>query len=220
MEFSMKTSVPVERELFGEVIRQNSKDKFFSATDLIDAGNKWRVNNGKKSIDLYTYFKQKSSKEFIKSLEGEFGVVKRATKGRGASTWVHPFLFIDIALYISPELKIEAYKWLYDNLIEYRNYSGDNYIKFTGTIFDKVIDKDKAKKEVVRLGYKLKKLCKVDNWSNLSAGEDKLKFRKMFHDSFYILGSVMTDIDRIFDAALKQATIMFNDEKKSQKLLK
>lgn len=72
--------------------------------------------------------KNKSTIEFIETLEKEIGT-KAIIVGRGskAENWVHPFIFIDLALAISPVLKVKVYRWVYDNLIKYRNDSGDSY---------------------------------------------------------------------------------------------
>jgi hypothetical protein len=40
---------------------------------------------------------------------------------------MHPFLFIDFAMWINPEFKYEVIKFVYDELIKYRNDAGDAY---------------------------------------------------------------------------------------------
>ena len=42
----MKTAVIMQRELFGMPVSQHSKTEYFSATDLVKAGNKYRAING------------------------------------------------------------------------------------------------------------------------------------------------------------------------------
>ena len=42
----MKTEVEMKRILFGHEISQKSKSELLSATDLVKAGNAWRVSNG------------------------------------------------------------------------------------------------------------------------------------------------------------------------------
>ena len=48
----MKTQVLMKRELFGCEITQQSKTEFFSATELVSAGNKWRASNGLINFNL------------------------------------------------------------------------------------------------------------------------------------------------------------------------
>ena len=51
----MKTEVILKRELLGGEISQKSKSEYFSATDLIRVGNKWRSLNGLKNKTLDEY---------------------------------------------------------------------------------------------------------------------------------------------------------------------
>ena len=48
----MKTEVIMQRELFGHTIQQKSKSEFFSVTDLVKAGNKWRMANNIKPFNF------------------------------------------------------------------------------------------------------------------------------------------------------------------------
>jgi hypothetical protein len=43
-----------------------------------------------------------------------------------SSTWMHPLLFIDFAMYINPEFKYQVLKFVCDDMIKYRNEAGDN----------------------------------------------------------------------------------------------
>ena len=52
--------------------------------------------------------------------------------GRGQHLWVHPLLFIDMALWLNPKLKLEVYEWLFDKLLMYRNDSGDSFKRMCG----------------------------------------------------------------------------------------
>jgi hypothetical protein len=131
----MKTQVVMKRELFGCEISQQSKTEFFSATELVNAGNKWRLANGHKVFNLSQYMVSKSFLEFKEELEKKYGNTVSSSRGRSSNTWVHPLLFIDIALAINPKLKIEVYEWLFDNLIKYRNNSGDSYKAMSAAIY-------------------------------------------------------------------------------------
>ena len=119
----MKTEVIIKREIFGKEISQKSKSEMFSATDLVRAGNQWRLLKGLEPFHMSEFLRRKTTVEFISSIEKKHGKAIISGKGRGSHTWVHPYLFIDIALAISPDLKIEVYEWIYDSLIKYRNIS-------------------------------------------------------------------------------------------------
>ena len=123
----MKTQVLVKRELFGNEIQQQSKTGFFSATDLVKVGNKWRLSRDLPVFNFSAFLNNTKTKEFIDELNNKYDIVLSKGKSKKSTTWVHPLLFIDIALAINPKLKVEVYEWLFDNLIKFRNDSGDSY---------------------------------------------------------------------------------------------
>ena len=131
----MVTEVVLKRELLGDFVSQKSKSGFFSATDLFKIGNNWRVANGLKSKNLDEYNHLTSTKEFEKSLQDKHGKTRIFQRGRGQHLWVHPLLFIDMALWLNPKLKLEVYEWLFDNLLMYRNDSGDSFKRMCGALF-------------------------------------------------------------------------------------
>lgn len=196
----MKTEVIMKRELFGEEISQKSKSEFFSATDLVRAGNKWRILNGIQPFNMIEWLRQKSTKEFISELESKYGKVKISAKGRGSHTWVHPFLFIDMALAINPKLKIEVYGWLYDQLLKYRNDSGDSYKKMTGALFLNHSNKSTFTKYIKEVAEKIRKSCNVEDWQ--SASEIQLELRDKIHENIALLCDVLKDNDQAVKIAI------------------
>ncbi|MCK9577361.1 MAG: KilA-N domain-containing protein [Clostridia bacterium] len=199
----MITEVVMERELFGGVIRQKSKSEMFSATDLVLAGNKWRVSKGLPFFNLAAYFQNKGTKEFMKELENEYGVVKINSRGKGGNTWVHPFLFIDIALAISPELKIKAYQWLYDCLLKYRNDSGDSYKKMCGSLYITETNKSLYTQNICKVANRIKLECGVQDWQ--SATEEQLKLRDKIQDNISLLSDIIKDRENLIDISVKKA---------------
>lgn len=92
--------------------------EMFSATDLVKAGRMECFSSIGRLFSLSAWLNTESTQEFIAELEKEFG--KTVVKSQnGSHTWVHPLLFIDLALAlsaaISPKLKIEVYEWLLDH---------------------------------------------------------------------------------------------------------
>ena len=190
----MKTEVVMKRKLFGQEISQKSKSEFFSATDLVRAGNKWRINNDYPLFNLNEWLRTKQVKEFIKSLETKYGKVKISAKSKNSHTWVHPYLFIDLALALNPNLKIEVYSWLFDHLIQYRNDSGDSYKKMCGALFINHTNKSTFVKYISDTANKIKKYCKVDDWQK--ATEIQLKLRDKIHENIALLCDVLRNNDQ------------------------
>jgi len=188
-EAKMKTEVIMKRSLFGVEISQKSQSEMFSATDLVKAGNKWRVINGMQPFDMSIWFLSKSTKEFMCELESKYGKVKIAGRGRGNHTWVHPLLFIDIALAINPKLKVEVYEWLFDNLIKYRNESGDSYKKMCGNLYVHHENKRNFPAFVSSVADKVKLACCVKDWNE--ATEAQLGKRDRIHNNIALLSDVL-----------------------------
>lgn len=189
----MKTEVEMRRELFGFDIAQKSKSEFFSATDLVKAGNIWRGLNGMNPFNITAWFKTKSTKEFIEELEKKYGKALIKRRGRGTHTWVHPLLFIDLALSISPKLKIEVYEWLFDHLIKERNNSGDSYKLMCGNLYARHGHKKTFPNYISDLAIKIKHRCGVVDWQ--SATEEQLKLRDKLHENIALLSDVLNNND-------------------------
>ena len=186
----MKTEVIMKRELLGMEISQKSKSEYFSLTDLVKAGNYWRSSNKISRFDEKAYFRNKSTKEFVQELEKKYGKVKISARGRGHHTWVHPFLFIDVALAISPKLKIETYEWLFDMLIKYRNNSGDSYKKMCGVLWVRTKNKSTFHKKISDLCKLIKIECGVFDWNK--ATEPQLKKRDRIQENIALLADVLS----------------------------
>jgi hypothetical protein len=199
----MKTEVIMKRELFGNEISQSSKTEFFSATDLVRAGNEWRALNKIQPFKMSDWLQTKQVKEFIAELEKEYGKIIISGKGRGHNTWVHPFLFIDMALAISPKLKLETYKWIYDNLIKYRNNSGDSYKKMAGALYLSISNKSEFKETLIDYAKKIKEACGVEEWQ--TASEKQLKLRDKIHEYVSVFSDIIREKNNLINVAIKKA---------------
>ena len=200
----MKTEVVMRRELFGMEISQKSKSEFFSATDLVRAGNKWRASNGLNIFNLSQFMNSSQTKDFLAELEATEGEKCYISgRGRNGGTWVHPLLFIDIALAISPKLKIEVYKWMFDHLIKNRNNSGDSYKKMSGRLYARTNNKRDFSNYISRVAKSIKLKCKVDNWED--ANEEQLKKRDLIHYDIALLSDALSNNDEAVRIALTRS---------------
>lgn len=176
----MNTEVIMIRKLFGCEIKQKSKSEFFSSTDLVKAGNRWRAANGMPTFNFHQWRNGNQTKEFIKEIEDKFGTAIISGRGRGVNTWVHPYLFLDIALAIDPKLKIEVYEWIFDSLLKYRNESGDSYKKMCGALYNNTTAKSSFSKDISKIADLIRVECGVKDWQ--TASEEQLKLRDKMHE--------------------------------------
>jgi hypothetical protein len=132
----MKTNQIMIRE---EGFIQRTKDGYFNATKLIDL---WNESRKQKKI-LGNFVKTESTKDFIEQLKKE-GIETPLIAGRGtgekAGTWMHPKLFIDLAMWISVEFKSKVIDMVLDGLIRSRNEAGDYYNEMTSIILSTYIE--------------------------------------------------------------------------------
>jgi len=133
----MKTNVVMVRKMGIFDVNQRTKDGMFNANSLL---KQWNIANESKK-EIKDYFDNKSTQEFIEVLKNDQSTIggivpmikSRASKGDNAGTWMHPYLFIDFAMWINPKFKFEVIKFVYDELIKYRNDAGDNYISLSAS---------------------------------------------------------------------------------------
>ena len=181
----------MKRALFGNEISQNSKTEFFSANDLLKAGNKWRIENDLSPLNLQEMLRNESFLEFKKVLEEKHGTCINATKGRKGETWIHPLLFIELALRISPKLKVEVYEWLFDHLIKNRNFSGDSYKEMAAALYVNYGNKSDFPRFISKVADFIRESVGVTHWE--TATQEQLKQRDDMHKAVKTLTLVLTD---------------------------
>lgn len=125
-----KTNLILTRKMGDFNVNQRTSDGMFNATELL---KQWNVSNNSKK-ELKHYLENKSTKEFIETMINDETIIggippmmkSRANKGVNAGTWMHPYLFIDYAMWINPKFKVKVLKFVYDELIKYRHEARDN----------------------------------------------------------------------------------------------
>ena len=119
-------------------VAQRTKDGFFNATELL---KQWNLAACSQK-EIKRYFENKGTEEFIQALINEENldgrnsayVKSKASRGDGAGTWMHPLLFLDFAMWLNPSFKVKVLKFVYDQMIKYRNDAGDAYRKLGNSI--------------------------------------------------------------------------------------
>lgn len=134
----MKTNVNIIRKLNEFEVIQRTKDGMFNATELL---KQWNKTSGQKK-DVSHYFSNDATKQLIDEMKADHGITGTTdnelfTKVRGGQaqgTWMHPYLFIDFAMWLNPKFKLQVIKFVYDELIKHRNLSGEYYNKLCSAI--------------------------------------------------------------------------------------
>jgi len=131
----MKTNMNMVRRMGEFSVTQRTKDGLFNATMLLKQWNK--ITGMKKEVK--DFMQNESTKEFIQVIENEpvpngANCPYLATRGKQGGTWMHPYLFIDFAMWINPKFKYDVIKFVHDQLIEFRHNAGDNYKGLTSAV--------------------------------------------------------------------------------------
>lgn len=166
----MKTNQIMIRPMGEFTVSQRTKDSCFDGGDLLRQWDSVK-GNGQRKMDEFLLAKRTG--DFIEALiaeERENGlgenspkidnqVVKKSKvkeKGKAGrpkeEVWMHPFLFTEFAMWINPRFEVKVIRFVYDEMIQYRNLAGDAYPAMChavcsilpGDIFQKKI-KDLAK---------------------------------------------------------------------------
>lgn len=128
----MKTNVIMIRHMGGIEVSQRTKDSMFNATLFLKHFN--RTSAIQK--ELKEYLDNKATKLFIESMSDDDDFIiggippiikSKANKGENAGTWMHPYLFIDFAMWLNPKFKLSVLRFVYDELIKNRHEAGDMY---------------------------------------------------------------------------------------------
>lgn len=139
----MRTSVNMIRPMGEFKVTQRTKDSMFNATEL---SKQWNMNTNQRK-DTSDFLRLNSTKEFILALESDnTGIpVVLKSSGKNGGTWMHPYLFIDFAMWLNPKFKVKVIKFVYDLLIQYRINTGDMYVglskslsKMSGVDYSKI----------------------------------------------------------------------------------
>lgn len=142
----MKTLQIVKREFNGTFMEQRNTDGYFNATLLLDLANA----NSEKKRRFADFWENDGTQSFMKELADSLNVEKKARfvttlptdlyetkRGRGGCTWMHPYLFVKFAMWLSPKFEVQVIKWVYDNLIDFRNQAGDYYKELCASIMNR-----------------------------------------------------------------------------------
>lgn len=136
------------RELYGVVIRQETKNSFLSLTDLQEAYTHARVLNNWKDKDIsnilnrsenveriyyllseqnlisgkttISWFYENVKEKGLTKLLKEIGVYKTTGRGENKQTLCNPYIWVLVAMELNPQLYAKVVMWLTDKLITNR----------------------------------------------------------------------------------------------------
>ena len=136
----MKTNQIMIRPMGQFHVEQRTKDAMFNATGLLKQWNLNTQNSGDlKKKDMDDFFSNKNVKEFINALVDDEKLNREnppylSSRGKNGGTWMHPILFIKFAMWLNPSFEVKVIKFVYDQMIQYRNEAGDAYRELSSSV--------------------------------------------------------------------------------------
>lgn len=151
----MKTNQVLTRKMGDFEVQQRTSDGYFDGNALLAQWNNTKGNSQRKMTE---FSERSNTNEFIDELKNElisigeispmaeFQAIKKV-KGRMTKkgktkdqVWMHPYLFIKFSMWINPRFEVKVIKFVYDQLIEYRNEAGNAYKEMSSSVA-KLVDK-------------------------------------------------------------------------------
>jgi len=205
----MKTAVIMERDLLGGAVRQNHKTGMLNANDLHKIGNKLRKQYELSDKQMGAYFNLDATTELINEvcLVENVGIdeVKKSTKGKFGGTWVDPIVFVDMAMWYSPQLKVRILQWVIDGLLDARDESGNSYKAMNGALM-KQFPNEYTQLKAAEVAKTIAAECKVgngkDKWQK--ATEDQLKKRAKIQDAVIMIADLCPNIGTAVNKAISK----------------
>jgi len=207
----MKTSVVMHRELLGMTVRQDSKTEMFNANDMHKIGNEHRKTNGMTEKQLASYFDLDSTTELLNAICLEDNLklddVKHSKRGKNGGTWVHPVLFVDMAMWYSPKLKAKIIKWVIDGLLSARNESGESFKEMNKHLTKNFPKEFENPMSYMQAANQVANACKVgtgkDKWQK--ANEKQLKLRDKIQENVCLLADVTPNAGTCINKSISKA---------------
>lgn len=173
----MVTNVVIERPMGDLTVLQRTKDGMFNATALINAWNnahpqqKRLLDNFWKSTNLNEFMSELAKNELdfntVEFTELKKALTQTSTGKYNGGTWMHPILFIKFATYLSPSFEYHVYKFVYDQMIQYRKDAGDAYKRLSSAV-SLIVSSDMMRPS-------MKKVAEAINWIVFGKHETEIR---------------------------------------------
>ena len=130
-------------------------DKFLETENTKEFISEIAKNNNSQSTDNQLWSKNTDAdNQIVIKKKGRMTINGRTTD----KVWMHPFLFIDFAMWINPTFKYDVIKFVYDELIKQRNDAGDAYKELASAIV-KITPKKEIPTAMTKIAQALNFVC-------------------------------------------------------------
>lgn len=163
----MKTNQVMKRPMGVFQVEQRTRDYMFNATALLKQWNEnlpcfnAEHNSTYRKKTLSDFFASQNTKDFLEALREEENVNMGfypylKSRGKNGGTWMSPVLFIKFAMWINPRFEVQVIRFVYDQMIRFRNEAGDAYREIGSAVQKIVSRKD--------MSFAMKNIAKAMNF--------------------------------------------------------
>ncbi len=177
----MKTNQDMIRYIDTFSVVQRTSDGYFDGGELL---RQWNNIEGNPRRRMSEFIDSPKVKEFLKALaedeshsrksdvgENQLLIKVKGRSGKNGKTpdkvWMHPLLFIDFAMWINASFKVKVLRFVYDEMIRYRNDAGDAYRELSSAV-QKIVPKGFMPIAMSKIGEAL-------NWVVFNSHEKMLR---------------------------------------------
>ena len=193
LKINMITNNILTRKMGEFDVHQRTMDGFFDAGSLLQQWNSFLPKDSRIKY-VSEFLKMKKTEEFIEEIvrreekspsrKDGVGDYKAVVISKGKNTksgrtpdrvWMHPYLFIDFAMWLNPAFKYEVIKFVHDNLVNFRNRAGDAYRELSAAVYN-IIPKNIFRDKIQALAQSLNIIVygKHETMARNLHGEEKL----------------------------------------------
>ena len=172
----MKSNQEMVRNIENFSVTQRTSDGFFDGSELL---RQWNASDGHARRRMNEFLDSPKVRDFINALaddeshrrktvnavnqqvtEADLIIHVKGRMGKNGRTpdkvWMNPILFIKFAMWINPTFEVKVIRFVYDEMIKYRNDAGDAYRDLSSAI-GKIVSADFMPKA-------MQKVAEALNW--------------------------------------------------------
>ena len=175
----MKTNQNLTRRMGEFEVTQRTQDGMFNSTALLKQWNS--TSSTERKMD--NYFNSDKTQEFVNTIMSKENLntpkmVYLKSRGINGGTWMNPMLFIDFAMWINPSFKYDVIKFVYDELIRYRNEAGDAYRELASAVV-KITPKKEIPTAMTKIAQALNFVCTNHHEKEMRNQMDETTMKEM-----------------------------------------
>lgn len=160
-------------------VTQRTQDGMFNATALLKQWNS--TSSTERKMD--NYFNSDKTQEFVNTIMSKENLntpkmVYLKSRGINGGTWMNPMLFIDFAMWINPSFKYDVIKFVYDELIRYRNEAGDAYRELASAVV-RITPKKEIPTAMTKIAQALNFVCTNHHEKEMRNQMDETTMKEM-----------------------------------------